>query len=77
MAMTLKEVEAEARKLTREDQIELAGRLLEGDAGGVKIDPELLDTCRRRLREMKEGKVRGVDGDQMLARARSLLNETV
>ena len=75
MSMTLKELYAETRALPREQAVELMDLLLidtfsEADpaveeAWGREID--------RRVAEMESGQVKGIPGDEVMARARKIV----
>lgn len=74
MAMTLKELHAETRRLPREQAVELMDLLLADtvsepdsavdEAWGREID--------RRLAELESGKVQGISAEEVMAKARKL-----
>ncbi|MGH7770548.1 MAG: addiction module protein [Candidatus Binatia bacterium] len=75
MARAVKKIEAEIRALSAEDKVELLRSLIaELD---VPADPGVeqawLEEAQRRHRELIEGKVKGVPGEQVFGNLRSRL----
>lgn len=75
MPMTIKELHAEARRLPREQAAELMDLLLidtfsEPDPAVEKAWNQEVD---RRLAEIESGQVRGIPGDEVMARVRKIV----
>jgi putative addiction module component (TIGR02574 family) len=76
--VTADEIVAEALKLDRRARGKLASRLLRSlDDEREKLSPEAcdklwLEEAERRLEEWEQGKVEGIPGEEVFARARSL-----
>lgn len=74
MAMTVRQLFAEARKLSPEDQSELLDLLMaEAHAGpDPKIDGAWRREIRRRLADIEGGREKGVPGPEVLAELRRI-----
>ncbi len=78
--MTTEEIVAAALKLDRKDRAQLASRLIRSlDEEEEKLSPEeceklWLEEAERRLEEWEQGKVKGVPGEEVFARAREILS---
>ena len=77
METTLEDIETAAGKLSAEERIELASRLLSSSLppADEKLDQYWIDAARRRLSEVKAGKVHLIDGDKVLAKGRAIMND--
>ncbi len=77
MASTLEQIYKEALALSDESKAGLAERLVEYLQSHV--DPDLerrhLDTVKRRRDELRSGRVKPIDGDEALERARRTLRK--
>lgn len=72
MAMTVRQLFAEARKLSSEEQAELLDLLLADARGGPdpKLDGAWRREIRRRLADIESGREKGISGDVVRAKAR-------
>ena len=77
MPMKLKELETEARKLSDQERAVLAHRLLESiePEPNAQIEQLWIAEAERRIQEIKDGKVKCEDADQVFAEIRAELNE--
>jgi putative addiction module component (TIGR02574 family) len=78
--MTTDEIEAAALKLERGERAKLASRLIRSlDAEEANLSPEeweriWAEEVDRRLEELRQGKVKGIPGEEVFARARAFLS---
>ncbi len=78
--MTAEEIVAEALKLDRKARGKVASRLLRSlDDEQENLSPEecerlWLEEAERRLEEWEQGKVMGISGEEVFARARAFLS---
>lgn len=72
MAMTLKELEQEARNLARDEKAELLRSLIEDLEGGNQNDVEAVwaEEAQRRYDAYKHGETSSLPAEQAFARAR-------
>ena len=75
MSMTLDQIVTESRQLPREQLVELVDRLTielreEPDPAN---DAAWAEEVRRRLEEIRSGKVQAIPGEEVMARARKLV----
>lgn len=75
MASAIKKIEAEIRALSGQDKAELLRSLIsELDApADVDVEQAWLEEAQRRNRELVDGKVKGVPGEQVFENLRSRL----
>jgi putative addiction module component (TIGR02574 family) len=75
MARAVKKIEAEIRALSAEDKAELLRSLIaELDApADPNVEQAWLEDAQRRNRELIDGKVKGVPGEQVFENLRSRL----
>jgi len=71
MAMTLTEVEAQAKLLPQEQQLQLAHNLLEQQL--QDLDPSWLDKAEQRVAEIDRDKVELIPASEVFAMARANL----
>ena len=67
--MNVREIEAEALKLPREDRARLAEMLLASLADD-ELDPGWADEADRRFEELRSGAVRGIPAEEVFAQIR-------
>ncbi len=74
--MNLDELKAEALKLSPEARAKLAHALLLSldDLSQAEIEKLWLEEAERRLKEFREGKVRGIPAEEVFRRARARLS---
>jgi putative addiction module component (TIGR02574 family) len=78
--VTTEEIVAAALKLDRKERAQLAGRLIRSlDAEEANLSPEewemlWAEEVDRRLEELRQGKVKGIPGEEVFARARAFLS---
>lgn len=78
--MTAEEIAALALKLDHKSRASLAGRLLRSlDEEEANFSPEeweraWAEEAERRLEELRTGKIKGIPGEEVFARARALLS---
>ena len=74
--MNLDELKAEALKLSPEARAKLAHALLLSldDLSEAEIEKLWLEEAERRLKEFREGKVRGIPAEEVFRRARARLS---
>lgn len=72
MAMNVRQIFAEARKLSPADQSELLDLLLTEAHGGPdpKFDAAWRKEIRRRIADIESGRVKGISGDEVRAKTR-------
>jgi putative addiction module component (TIGR02574 family) len=75
MSNNLDELTADAMKLPLRDRVQLAQRLVSTIDDEVETDTEALwfAEAERRLEEMRDGKVRGINSDEAFQTARETL----
>jgi putative addiction module component (TIGR02574 family) len=78
--MTTEEIAAAALKLERGERAKLASRLIRSlDAEEAELSPEewervWAEEVDRRLEDLRQGRVKGVPGEEVFARARAFLS---
>jgi len=75
-AVALKNLAGKALELPKKQRLRLAQTLwdsVDGDADLFPVDPKVLETVRRRKRELAEGKVRGIPFREAMKAARAAL----
>lgn len=78
--MTTEQIAAAALKLERGERAKLASRLIRSlDAEEAELSPEEWETVwaeevDRRLEDLRQGRVKGVPGEEVFARARAFLS---
>ena len=75
VSMTLEELEAEAEKLPLEERVLLAEHLMAALPRGEDWKRLWGEESQRRLKEYKEGRVKGVSGEKVLAEGRKIVDE--
>lgn len=75
MPMTVQQIVAEAKKLSPSGQAELVDLLRVESVGGPDpaMDEEWKQETRRRIAEIESGKVEGVPGEVVMAKARKIV----
>ena len=77
--MTTEEIAAAALKLDRKERARLASQLIRSlDAEEVNLSPKewerlWAEEVDRRLEDLRQGKVKGIPGQEVFARARAIL----
>lgn len=71
MSPTVEKYKADLMQLGEEEREELLPFLADSLNGEpVEIDPELAATLRRRVEELRSGKVKGIPGEEVMERMR-------
>ncbi len=74
--MSLKELEAEIKKLDLKDRATLAKWIVESldDLSGAEIEALWVEEAERRLDEMEQGAVAGIPAEEALRKARNAIS---
>ena len=74
--MTRREIVAAALSLPHKERAELASQLLQSldDLPETEWEEVWAGEAERRLQEMRAGKVKGIPGEEVFARARAILS---
>jgi putative addiction module component (TIGR02574 family) len=66
MPQSIEEIEATVPALPREDRARLAERLMDSLADEASVEAAWRATVRRRVEELRNGRARTVDGDEVM-----------
>jgi putative addiction module component (TIGR02574 family) len=74
--VTHEEIAAAALKLPHKQRAELASELLRSldELSGAEIEQLWAEEVDRRIRAMREGRAKGIPGEEVFARGRALLS---
>jgi len=75
MSMTMEQLTVEASSLPAKERAALAERLVEGlvDRPDLEVERAWATEARRRLDELRSGKVKAIPGEEVSARVRRLV----